>query len=165
MNYQANIPLIEQVSATLRDMLGDEFEVETFWDTLDGETDAMDLIGQLIQRRVEADSHAAASKDMASIYSMRAKRLGERSNAINKALGQILDATGERKVAHPFGTVSRTKPRVNVNVFDDTAIPSQLCKVVTSPDKTAIKAQLDAGEDVPGAELVTGEPGVSVRIK
>jgi hypothetical protein len=31
------------------------------------------------------------------------------------------------------------------------------------PDKKAIKAQIDAGEDVPGAEIKIGADGVTLR--
>lgn len=165
MNIHANIGLIEQVSATLRDMLGEEYDAETFWDSLDGETDALDLIGHLIRQRVEAVAQQAASKDVAATYTARASRMGDKAAAITKAMGQILDATGERKVAHTLGTVSRTNGRMGVQITDETAIPTQLTTTVTKPDVAAIKSQLEAGEIVPGAELVRGPDGLTVRIK
>lgn len=165
MNTHANIGLIEQVSAVLRDMLGDDFDPETFWDTLDGETDALDLIGHLIKDRVEAQAFEAASKEQASIWSDRARRMADKQKAVAKALGTILDATGERKVAHPLGTVSRIAGRLSLQIFDETAIPSQLCVTTVSPDKVAIKKQLEAGETVPGAVLVRGDDSVTVRVK
>jgi len=165
MNVHANIGLINQVSATLRDMLGDEFDAETFWDTLDGETDALDLIGHLIRQRVEAQAFEAAAKQAADTYAQRAKRMAERATAINKSLAVILDATGERKVAHPLATVSRTTGRLSVRITDDKAIPTQLTVTTTKPDSAAIKKQLEAGEAVPGAELVRGEDGITVRVK
>ncbi|KZY05238.1 MULTISPECIES: siphovirus Gp157 family protein [unclassified Sulfitobacter] len=165
MNLRADIPLITRVSEELTEMLGDDFDPDTFWDSLDGETDAMDIIGALIQRRVEAQEFALANKAMADRYSERKKVLDARAAGITKALGLILDATGQQKVAHPLATVSRTKPRVTAKVFDETCIPSQLCVTTIKPDMSAIKKQLDAGEDVPGAELVTGDPGLTVRMK
>jgi len=38
-------------------------------------------------------------------------------------------------------------------------------KVKKSPDLTAIKAQMDAGEYVPGAAIALGNEGVTVRSK
>ena len=165
MNVHANISLIKQVSDTLREMLGDEFDAETFWDTLDGETDAMDVIGRLLRERNEATAMAAATKEVADSYATRAKRLQARDAAVKKALGQILDAVGEAKVVHPLGTVSRTTPRESVEIVSETDIPSQLCKTTVAPDKTAIKKALEQGEDVPGARLKVGESGVMVRVK
>lgn len=165
MNIQANIGLIEQVSATLRDMMGDDFDADTFWDSLDGESDAMDMIGHLITSRVEAKSYEAGAKDAAALFTARVQRMATKQKAISAALGRILDATGETKVAHPLGTVSRTKARVSAQVTDEASIPSQLTVTTTRPDMAAIKAQLEAGEIVPGAELVAGEPGLTVRVK
>ncbi|MGB1216179.1 MAG: siphovirus Gp157 family protein [Pikeienuella sp.] len=165
MNVQANIGLIEQVSTQLMDILGDDFDAETFWDSLDGETDAMDIIGHLVEQRVEALAHEAASKEAAAVYTARAKRLADRSKALSRALGAILDATGQSKVTHPLATVSRTKPRSRVSVFDETAIPTQLTVTTVKIDAAAIKKQLEDGETVPGAEIVMGDPGVTVRVK
>lgn len=165
MNIHANIPLIKRVSDQLIEMLGDDFDAETFFDTLDGETDAMDLIGHLIRQREDAKAHAAASKAVADEYTARKKRLEDKQRAIAATLGTILDATGQRKVAHPLGTVSRTNGRISLSITDESAIPSQLTTTVTKPDNAAIMAQLEAGEDVPGAELVRGADGVTVRVK
>lgn len=162
---RADINLIERVSAELVDALGDDFDAETFWDTLDGETDAMDVIGHLIRQREEAKAHAEASKALADEYAARKRRLDDKAKAVASALGTILDATGQRKVTHPLGTVSRTSGRMSCRIVDETAIPSQLTITTVKPDTAAIKRSLEAGEAVPGAELVRGDDGVTVRIK
>jgi len=163
MNYHANIEAIRDISETIRAMLGDDFDDQTFLDTLDGETDAMDMIGHLVKSRVEAQNVEVAMKEIAATYATRARRYAGQVTAINAGLGKLLDAMGQQKIAHPIATVSRTKPRVSMSITDDSMVPSQLCKAV--PDNAAIKKQLEAGEYVPGAELVTGEPGLTVRVK
>lgn len=154
---------IAQVSADIREMLGDDDDVQTLLDTLDGETDAMDMVGALIKHRVEAHEIEVAMKAIAATYTERARRHAEKVNAINKGLGKLLDAMGLPKVAHPLGTVSRTKARQSMKIIDAAEIPTQLCKLV--PDNAEIKAQLEAGEAVPGAALVWGDPSITVRIK
>ena len=165
MNEHANIGLIEQISAQLTDLLGEDFDADTFWDTLDGETDVMDIFGILIREREEATAYAAASKALADDFTARQRRLAARASAIAQSMGAVLDAAGQRKVSHPLATISRTQGRLSVAITNEADIPSQLCKVVSSPDKTAIKKQLEAGESVPGAELVRGKDGVTVRVK
>ena len=165
MNIRADINLIERVSQQLANMLGDEFDPETFWDSLDGETDAMDIIGRLIRDREEAKAHAAASKALADEYNARRSRLDARAQAMARAIGEILDATGQKKVAHPLGTVSRTAGRMSCKITDEASIPSQLTVTKVSPDTAAIKKQLEAGEAVSGAELVRGPDSVMVRVK
>jgi hypothetical protein len=52
-----------------------------------------------------------------------------------------------------------------VEVINADEVPSQLCKTTVTPDKAAIKKQLEAGEAVPGAALVMGAPSISIRVK
>lgn len=163
MNAHVQIDAIRDIAAAVRAMLGDDFDEQTYLDTVDGETDAMDLLGNLIQSRVEARETAAAMKHIASIYTARAKRLEAQAEAYTTGMGKLLDALGERQVKHPIGTVSRTKPRESAKITDPTQIPSQLYKRVV--DEEAVKAAVKAGETVPGAELVKGQPGISVRIR
>lgn len=162
---RADIPLIERVSHELSAMLGEDFDAETFWDSLDGETDAMDLIGHLIRQREEAGAFAAAAAELAKEYGARKSRLEAKAKALSAALGDILDATGQRKVEHPLGTVSRTKGRARVVIDSEDDIPSQLTVTTVKPDAAAIKKQLEAGEDVPGAHLETGPDGLMVRVR
>lgn len=166
MNTHINIGLIEQISAQLVEMLGEDFDPETFWDTLDGETDALDIADRILSKMQDDAALASAAKAQADALSMRAKRLEGREGAHKKALLTLLDATGQKKLERPCATVSRRKGSVSVNITNADDVPSQLCtvKTVTSPDKAAIKKQIDAGETVPGAELVRGPDGVTVRI-
>lgn len=162
-----NAPFIAGMAADLRDALGDDFDAETFLDTLDGETDALDIADTLIRDMQEAEALAAATKALADDYAARAKRIGDRPRAIKAALLHLLDAIGEKKLERPAATVSRRAGSLSVKITDADAVPSQLCtvKTVTAPDKAAIKAQIDAGEVVPGAELVRGDDTVTVRVK
>ena len=154
---------IRRMSDNIRAMVGDDDD--TFLDTLDGETDAMDILGALIKERNEVLGNEAALKELAKQYKERADRMNAKADAIAQTMGHILDAMGERKVQHPFATVSRTKPRARVVIEDEHQIPTQLMKVKKSPDLTAIKAQMDAGEYVPGAAIALGNEGVTVRSK
>lgn len=165
MNIHADVTLIEAVSLQLTEMLGDDFDPDTFWDSLDGETDALDLIDHVLASMQEDDALAAATKAQADDLTARARRVKARADAKKSTLKTILDAAGQRKVERPRGTVSKLAGRLSVKITDETSIPSQLCKTTVAPDKTAIKKQIEAGEEVPGAELVRGEDTISVRVK
>jgi hypothetical protein len=154
---------IRRMSDNIRAMCGDD--QDTFLDTLDGETDAMDILGALIKERNEMLGNEAALKELAKQYKERADRMNAKADAIAQTMGHLLDAMGERKVQHPFATVSRTKARARVVIEDEHQIPTQLMKTKKSPDLTAIKAQMDAGEYVPGAAIALGNEGVTVRSK
>jgi hypothetical protein len=154
---------IRRMSDNIRAMVGDD--EDCFLDTLDGETDAMDVLGKLIQERQEIQANEVAVKALAKTYQERAAKLNAKADAISQTIGHLLDAIGSKKVAHPLATVSRTKARQSVLVTNPEEIPTQLTKVKRSPDLAAIKKQLEAGEFVPGAEIKLGNPGVTVRVK
>jgi hypothetical protein len=157
-----DVATIELVAEMLRDYSDDKI---LFWDTLDGETDVMDAVGRLVMEAVEADHHAAAAKEMSKLYADRASRLQMKRRAVNDAIMTIMDVTGQDKIPHPLATISRRKGRSSVLIIDEKEIPTQLTKTVRTADKTAIKKQLEAGEDVPGAWLDIGLDTVSMRIK
>ena len=165
MNVRADLKLIERVSAELRGMLGEDFDGETFWDSLDGETDAVDLVDHLLRKALDDKAMSEAAKAYAGEISDRAKRIAARSDAQKKAILSILQATGEKKLERPLGTVSRRAGGISLRITDEAEIPSQLTVTTVSPDKAAIKKALQAGESVPGAELVTGDETISVRVK
>lgn len=165
MNIHADIPLIKRVADQLREMLGEDFDDETFLDTLDGETDALDIADRLIASMQDDQALSDAAKSEAADISARAKRLAERADAKKRTLLMVLDATGEKKLERPRATISRRSGSMSVWIADEKSIPSQLCKTTVTPDKTAIKKQLEAGEMVPGAELVRGADSITVRVK
>jgi len=138
---------------------------ETFLDTLEGQTDAFEVLRRCVLARAEAAAQEAATKELAATYTARARRLAERQDSLSQFIGEILDAIGETKVALDVATVSRIAAKTKVNVIDEDQIPTQLTRVTYKPDLVAIKAQLEAGETVPGAELTQGSKSINVRIK
>ena len=156
---------IKTLADIIRDMCGDD-EV-TFLDTLEGETDAFEIADMLIDAERSAEAMQAATKARIAELRERCDRFDHRRTAHRATLGRLLDAIGVNKLERPEATISRTAGRLSVRITDEAAVPSQLCtvKTITTPDKAAIKAQIEAGETVPGAELVRGESTISVRVK
>ncbi len=161
---RADLHLIEAISNDLRDSLGDDFDPQTFWDTLDGETDALDVMDHLIRQEAEARALAEAVKAQKDALAKRESRMKDRSAAMRAQMLRVLDATGERKLERPCATISKRAGSVSVEITDEASIPSQLANTIVTPDKDAIKRQLKAGEIVPGAKLVRGPDGVTVRV-
>jgi hypothetical protein len=155
---------VQRIADDLRAMLGDDFDPDTFLDTLDGETDALDIADKLIAEMQAADALADAAKAQADALASRAARLRARSHAHKAQFLPLLDAIGVKKLERPAATISRRQGSMSVQIIDPASIPSQLCKIVATPDKTAIKAQIEAGVDVPGARLERGPDGVTVRV-
>jgi hypothetical protein len=140
-------------------------DTETFLDTLDGQTDAINVLRRVVLARAEAAAQEQATKDLANTYRERAARLAARQERLSVFLGEILDAIGEAKVALDVATVARTKGQPKVEVVDESEIPTQLTRIKRSPDLVAIKAALKSGEEIPGCRLTAGTPSITVRIK
>lgn len=164
MSIRFDPRLIETIAADLRDILGDDFDEATFLDTLDGETDALDIADALIARLQESEALSAAAKAQADALAARANRLKSRGAAYKAQMLKLLDAIGRKKLERPAATITRRSGSLSVLITDESSVPSQLCKVVKQPDKTAIRRQIEAGEDVPGARLERGADGVTVRV-
>jgi len=154
---------IREMADHIRLLTGDD--QDTFLDTLDGETDAMDILGKLIQERTECSIYEGSAKELAATYTARAKRLSAKQEALSITIGHLLDAMGQTKIQHPLATVSRTKPRWSVRIDDEAEVPSQMMKVTTRPDIAAIKKQMEQGETVPGCTINPGNPSITIRIK
>jgi hypothetical protein len=159
--------LIARVAAELRDHMGDDFDGDAFLDTLDGETNVLDLADWMIRKMLEDAALSEAIGAQLADLQTRKARIDARADSMKGRMLTLLDATGEKKLERPRATISRRAGSISVRITDDSAIPSQLCtvKTTTAPDKAAIKRQIEAGEAVPGAELVRGPDTASVRVK
>lgn len=165
MNIRPDFKLIQLMADEIRAALGEDFDADAFMDTLDGETDAAELADKLLAELTDAEAMAEAIRAQEADMKARRQRYDMRGEAFRRQLLNLLDAMGEKKIERPRATVSRRAGLASVQITDETAIPTQLCKIVSTPDRAAIKAQLQAGEVVPGAQIVMGEDGVTVRTK
>ena len=154
---------IRRLADSIREICGDD--EDTLLDTLDGETDAVDVLGKLIQERLEVLGYEATNKELAEQYKRRADKMASKADAINQQMRHLLNAMGVKKVNHALATVSITKPRWSVEVVDEAQVPTQLKITTTKPDLRAIKKILDDGEPVPGCRPKVGYEGITVRTK
>ena len=154
--------LIQELSDQLAEY---KDELDLFWDTLDGETDVLDIVGSILQEIVQAQADETACKVQADIYANRASIHKSRQDSLKDSLKTVLLLTDQNKIPHTFGTVSLREGTESVVIHNEKEIPSQLCKVTVTPDKAEIKKQLKAGVQIDGAELVTGPQTISIRMK
>lgn len=159
-----NAPFIAAMAAAIRDALGDDADEVAFLDTLEGETDALAIADWLIAKMQDRDAMAAAVLVQIGALRTRQARMDAASDGYRAQLLPLLDAIGIAKLERPLATISTRAGVMSVHITDAGSIPTQLSKVTMTPDKAAIRAQLQAGEAVPGAELVRGADGITVRV-
>lgn len=134
-------------------------------DTFEGETDLHALVKRLVKIRTDASAMAASVKAIKQDNAERQSRFERKADGATALLKSLLLAADVDRVTLPEATVSITKPRTKVNILDEDALPQGFYAVLRKPKSAEIKAALEAGEQVPGAELVLGEEGLMVRTK
>lgn len=134
-------------------------------DAIEGETDAHKIIARALDARQEAESMAGAVKARVIDLLARQSRYERKSEAMRSLIRNIMQAAKLQKLTLPEATLSITSPRQTVGIEDLEQLPQGYFKTVRQADKTAIKSALEAGEQIPGAYLVTGTPGLMVRTK
>lgn len=159
------LPLIEAIAAELAPYRDEDEQL--FLDTLDGETGAMDLLDAAIEAEQADRTLVEAITSRIAALCARADRIDMRADAHRRVQMQIMRAMDVKKMERPLATLSIRPGSVSVRITDEASIPTQLLtvKTITSPDKRAIRAQIEAGEVVPGAELVRGEDTLAMRVK
>ena len=156
---------IRAVADEIRAILGDDFDDQTFWDSIDGETSAGDILDRLIWHAQTDQHHIDAIKEHEAALKARRQRMEDRVAANKAAMLSIMDAADVKRAERPCATLTRRNGSASVVITDEDAVPSQLCQFKKVPDKRAIKDQIEAGETVPGAEIVTGADSVTMRTK
>ncbi len=134
-------------------------------DAIEGETDAHKLISRALEQRQEAETMAGAIKAREVDLSARRSRFERKSEAMKSLIRNVMQAAKLQKLALPQATLSITSPRQTVGIEDLEQLPQGYFKTIRQADKTAIKSALEAGEQIPGAYLVTGSAGLMVRTK
>ena len=164
MNIQSNLPLIAAMAEMLAPYRDDE---EAYSDTLEGETNVMELLDGEIAAMQSDEALAEAIKAQEDALKVRRERVAMRAEAHKKNLKLILQHAVLQKAERPRATVSIRPGSLSVRIVDEAEIPSQLMRetVTRAPDKAAIKAQIEAGVEVPGAVIERGDDTVSVRVK
>ena len=108
---------------------------------------------------------ACAIKAREADLSARRGRYERKSDAMRVMIKAIMKAAEIDKLTLTEASLSISKPRTSVEVHSVEDLPQGYFKTVRQADKTAIKSALEKGEEIPGAYLVTGDAGLTIRVK
>lgn len=153
---------IHHMLAAFPEMADDE---DLRLDTLEGETDFHRIMSRLVRVRNEKLAEAEGLSGYIGDLSERKARHVRGADGVKALMLSLMSVADLPKLVLPEATISVTKPRQSVEVSDVDALPQGTFATVRQPDKAAIKALLDAGDDVPGAAFKTSDPGITVRVK
>jgi hypothetical protein len=106
---------------------------------------------------------AASIKDAEKQMAERRKSIEKRADALLERLKTGLEIAGVQKLETPHFALTIKKNPPSVDVWDERQIPASFMRApepppppAPAPDKAAIKAAINAGQDVPGALLAQG---------
>lgn len=126
-------------------------------DMVEGETNAMEMLDELIRVEREAKALQDAIADEMDRLNKRLQRFVDRQRLVRKFMLQILECAGLKKVERPAVTVSISAGRQKVVITDENALPDDCVRIKREPDKTRIGSLLHRGGYVPGAALSNAE--------
>lgn len=163
--------LLDNVKNAREQLLAIDPEIskdEKLWqDTLDGETDVLDLLreqGRLI--RLD-EAFAAGLKGYIATLQERHKRLERRVELRRAFLQKGMEEATMSSLPDPAFTarIQSTPRKVLIEEGREKDLPVEYVTVETSykPDKRALKAALEAGEKIPFASLDNGGTTVVIR--
>lgn len=153
---------IDDMLATYPELLEDE---SLRADMLEAETSLPALASKIVRVRGERLAHAEGLNVYIKTLTERRDRLSRGADGLKGLLLKLMATAKLPTLPLPEATVSVTPGRSTVSIVDLDELPQGTFTTVRQPDKAAIKALIDAGEDVPGAALVTGENTLTVRMK
>lgn len=136
----------------LRHWLGEAEETQVIIDTIEGETQALEMLDIIVEEWESDVGHAEKAKARAD----RIKRRADKSRHLAQA---IMEKIGATKLERPGYTATIGKGVPSLVITDDSIIPRKLM----APDKTAIKAALVKGENIPGCSLNNVPPVLRIK--
>lgn len=148
-----------------------DFDAQTVADTIEasGITDELAIKAQGIEfvaRGAEAH-HAAIDAEIARLQALKAQRQ-KVADGLRAYLLDNMQRAGIEKIECPLFKLTVKKNPSSVEIIDPLSLPPEFWRTpepkppVAAPDKTAIKAALQSGTDVPGARL---SQGVRLEVK
>lgn len=169
MNPMNNASLVAEYQR-VREMLVTSFpelceDEHALADTIDGETGLLDVIAGLIRDAREDEATETALDTILGEMKERKARFGTRASKRREAALSLMQAADIRKLERPDFTATIAAGRPKVTIADEGLIPTSFTRTRIEPDKTAIKAALDACLTVPGALLSNPEPVLTVRTR
>jgi hypothetical protein len=143
-----------------------DIDAETLADTLEGLSSLPEVIGAVIRSSLDDGALIEALKGRIQDLELRLERFKDRHEK-KRALARwaMLEAGLDKLAAEDFSAGLR-KGSERLEVLDEAAIPKEyFVEQAPKLDRKALGDALKRGEVLLGAELVTGEPSLQVRVR
>ena len=142
-----------------------DLDEATLADTLEGATDLQERVARLCRAAIESEALATSLAGMIRDMQARRKRFDERSDRLRALALWAMQEAGLSKIIAADATITVGRPRAAVEIIDLHQLPPHLIDYEPKPNKTAIRAELEAGRMVPGAAFSNASPCLTIRTK
>jgi hypothetical protein len=133
-------------------------------DTIEGETDALEIAARLVRWHNHAKAmEKAVAQERADLFKRQERYKHQTENA-KTTIETLMRAMDVRKLELAGATVSMRAGSESVVVDDVDELPQGCFSIERKADKAAIKASIKAGDTIPGARLERGADTISVRV-
>ena len=153
--------LAQEYRAAAEKLADMDIDEQTLADTLEGMGGELEMKAQnviLFTRNLE--STACAIKEAEGQMAARRKALENRAAGLRRYVLENMQFAGIQKIECPWFKLSIRDNPAAVDIYEPGLIPAEFMKQPEppppAPDKTAIKAAINAGTEVPGARLTKG---------
>lgn len=116
---------------------------------LEGETDLYRIVGKL-HNQIASDAELLTGiGERQADLAERKRRLSDRTTVTKAAIGQFLRAAQLTKIELPEATYSVRDGKPALEVIDPEAVPADLCRTKTEPDKAKINETYASAQALP----------------
>ena len=157
--------------ADLREKLKAEYGLadddQALIDTLDGMSDLKEMLVWAARRVKELQAQSAGLKDYIGELRVRQERIDGSAERLRECIAIAMLESGETSIKDAAVTLSARIGPSKVHITNELELPEGYMRAKTTytPDKEAIRAALDAGHPVQGAQLTNGQPTLTLRVK
>lgn len=132
-------------------------------DSLEGMTDAFEVVDRLVEASLHADMLAKGARASAAAIAERAKRFEHRREALRSMVLGVMQTLEQDRLERSSFTVSvqQNEPELNIN---EAELPDAYFRIKREVDRAAVRKALVSGTPVRGAKLGNAAQGIRVKV-
>jgi len=144
-------------------LIADELPEQALEDTLLSITDELETKATNIVHVIKNMNTVALDDEIKRLQAMK-KSVNNHKDRLKKYLATNMESCEIDKISWDTGSITlRKPPLVAVCPSDPLALPEKYQRVTVAANKSAIKADLQAGIEIEGCKLLPGQRGLMIK--
>lgn len=147
MNHAIQLAEVSRIAEQLAVLCDDDERL--FADMLEGETNLHEIVGKLHEQIATDSELIAGITQRQSELAERKRRLTDRVTATKAGVGKFLRAAMQSKIELAEATYSVRDGKPKLEIVNAEAVPVELCRTKTEPDKPKINEAFAEATELP----------------